>query len=295
MPNVNDTNHITVNKCIRIPASLLFQDTCEKRDHYLKERLLDDIIMAVQVKNVKAHSVIDDDILIQVEGEILLGEILSDTDVENAQIEPEDVKSEPAESTDDASINEVEEPTTDEPENVAENAPQKEPEPSRKSDSQLIITALTDTDGHPLHTSSNPDEQLVEACKRYNTDLNLQGRYGCFVGRLYRSKNDIKEGLFFYYYAVYDITKEQAEKSGLEREIRSLNSQKAMPWFCGMYNDKSDRPIFLHMSDILGVRTGTPFLAFYHTDPSGCEHAENIISPRGALAFFNRYDVPAKD
>lgn len=295
MPNVNDTNHITVNKCIRIPASLLFQDTCEERDHYLKERLLEDIIMAVQVKNVKAHSVIDDDILIQVEGEILLGEILSDTNVENAQIEPEDVKSEPTESTDDAPINEVEEPTTDEPENVAENAPQEEPEPSRKSDSQLIITALTDTDGHPLHTSSNPDEQLMAACRRYNADLNLKGRYGCFVGRLYRSENDIKEGLFFYYYATCNITEEQAEKSGLEREIRSLNSRKAMPWLCGMYEDKSDRPIFLHMSDILGIKTGTPFLAFYHTDPSGCEHIENIISPKSALAFFNRYDVPVKD
>lgn len=291
MSNVNDTNRITVNKCIRIPAHLLFQDTCEDRDQYLKECLLEDIIMDVQVKNVKARSIIDNDILIQVEGEILL-----DTDFKESQVEPEEPEpSKPTESTDNAPINEVEEPTTDEPENVAENAPQEEPEPSRKSDSQLIITALTDTDGHPLHTSSNPDEQLMAACRRYNADLNLQGRYGCFVGRLYRSETDIQEGLFFYYYAVCDITKEQAEKSGLEREIRSLNSQKAMPWFCGMYNDKSDRPIFLHMSDILGVRTGTPFLAFYHTDPSGCEHAENIISPRGALAFFNRYDAPAKD
>lgn len=294
MPNVNDTNHITVNKCIRIPTSLLFQDTCEERDHYLKERLLDDIIMAVQIKNVKAHSVIDDDILIQVEGEILLGEILSDVNAAESE-EPEPEPSEPAESTNDAPINEVEETTADEPENVTRDVPQEEPESSHKSDSQLIITALTDTDGHPLHASSNPDEQLMAACRRYNADLNLQGRRGCFVGRLYRSETDIQEGLFFYYYAVCDITKEQAEKSGLEREIRSLNSQMAMPWFCGMYNDKSDRPIFLHMSDILGVRTGTPFLAFYHTDPSGCEHAENIISPGGALAFFDRYDVPAKD
>ena len=294
MSNVNDTNHITVNKCIRIPASLLFQDTCEERDHYLKERLLNDIIMAVQVKNVKAHSVIDDDILIQVEGEILLGEILSDVNAAESE-EPEPEPSEPAESTNDVPINEVEETTADEPENVTRDVPQEKPESSHKSDSQLIITALTDTDGHPLHTSSNPDEQLIAACRRYNADLNLQGRRGCFVGRLYRSETDIQEGLFFYYYAVCDITKEQAEKSGLEREIRSLNSQMAMPWFCGMYNDKSDRPIFLHMSDILGVRTGTPLLAFYHTDPSGCEHAENIISPGGALAFFDRYDVPAKD
>ena len=294
MSNVNDTNHITVNKCIRIPASLLFQDTCEARDHYLKERLLEDIIMAVQVKNVKAHSVIDDDILIEVEGEILLGEILSDVDAAEPE-EPEPEPSEPAESTNDAPVSEVEETTADEPENVAEDTPQEEPEPSQKSDSQLIITALTDTDGCPLHASSNPDEQLMAACRRYNADLNLQGRRGCFVGRLYRSETDIQEGLFFYYYAVCDITKEQAEKSGLEREIRSLNSQMAMPWFCGMYNDKSDRPIFLHMSDILGVRTGTPLLAFYHTDPSGCEHTENIISPGGALAFFDRYDVPAKD
>lgn len=294
MSNVNDTNHITVNKCVRIPASLLFQDTCEARDHYLKERLLEDIIMAVQVKNVKAHSVIDDDILIEVEGEILLGEILSDVDTaEPEELEPE--PSEPAESTNDAPVSEVEETTADEPENVTKDVPQEEPEPSQKSDSQLIITALTDTDGCPLHASSNPDEQLMAACRRYNADLNLQGRRGCFVGRLYRSETDIQEGLFFYYYAVCDITKEQAEKSGLEREIRSLNSQMAMPWFCGMYNDKSDRPIFLHMSDILGIRTGTPFLAFYHTDPSGCEHAENIISPGGALAFFDRYDVPAKD
>ena len=247
--------------------------------------------MDVQVKNVKARSIIDNDILIQVEGEILL-----DTDFKESQVEPEEPEpSKPTESTDDAPINEVEEPTTDEPENVTEDTPQEEPEPSRKSDSQLIITALTDTDGHPLHTSSNPDEQLMAACRRYNADLNLQGRRGCFVGRLYRSETDIQEGLFFYYYAVCDITKEQAEKSGLEREIRSLNSQMAMPWFCGMYNDKSDRPIFLHMSDILGVRTGTPLLAFYHTDPSGCEHAENIISPGGALAFFDRYDVPSKD
>lgn len=294
MPNVNDTNRITVNKCIRIPANLLFQDTCEKRDHYLKERLLEDIIMAVQVKNVKAHSVIDDDILIEVEGEILLGEILSDVDAAESE-EPEPEPSEPAESTNDAPVSEVEETTADEPENVTEDIPQEEPESSQKSDSQLIITALTDTDGHPLHASSNPDEQLMAACRRYNADLNLQGRRGCFVGRLYRSETDIQEGLFFYYYAVCDITKEQAEKSGLEREIRSLNSQMAMPWFCGMYNDKSDRPIFLHMSDILGVRTGTPLLAFYHTDPSGCEHAENIISPGGALAFFDRYDVPAKN
>ena len=294
MSNVNDTNHITVNKCVRIPASLLFQDTCEARDHYLKERLLEDIIMAVQVKNVKAHSVIDDDILIEVEGEILLGEILSDVDTaEPEELEPE--PSEPAESTNDTPVSEVEETTADEPENVTKDVPQEEPEPSQKSDSQLIITALTDTDGCPLHASSNPDEQLMAACRRYNADLNLQGRRGCFVGRLYRSETDIQEGLFFYYYAVCDITKEQAEKSGLEREIRSLNSQMAMPWFCGMYNDKSDRPIFLHMSDILGVRTGTPLLAFYHTDPSGCEHAENIISPGGALAFFDRYDVPAKD
>lgn len=294
MSNVNDTNHITVNKCIRIPASLLFQDTCEARDHYLKERLLEDIIMAVQVKNVKAHSVIDDDILIEVEGEILLGEILSNVDAAEPE-EPEPEPSEPAESTNDAPVSEVEETTADEPENVTKDVPQEEPEPSQKSDSQLIITALTDTDGHPLHASSNPDEQLMAACRRYNADLNLQGRRGCFVGRLYRSETDIQEGLFFYYYAVCDITKEQAEKSGLEREIRSLNSQMAMPWFCGMYNDKSDRPIFLHMSDILGVRTGTPFLAFYHTDPSGCEHAENMISPGGALAFFDRYDVPAKN